>query len=42
MRAVDAIGLQPVIERRYTLRELPEALAHVERGAFGKVVVELG
>jgi NADPH:quinone reductase-like Zn-dependent oxidoreductase len=40
VRAVDATRLQPVIERRYKLRELPEALAHVERGAFGKVVIQ--
>jgi NADPH:quinone reductase-like Zn-dependent oxidoreductase len=40
-RAVDTMQLKPVIEQRYAFGELPQALAHVERGAFGKVVVEL-
>lgn len=41
VQAVDANALAPVIDARYPLRELPQALAHVERGAFGKVVVEV-
>jgi NADPH:quinone reductase-like Zn-dependent oxidoreductase len=39
--AVDAIGLKPVIDRRYPLEALPDALAHLERGAFGKLVIDL-
>ena len=39
VRAVDATGLRPVIEATYGFDELPAALAHLERGAFGKVVV---
>ena len=41
VRAVDRIGLKPVIDRRYAFSELPEALDHMARGAFGKVVVDL-
>lgn len=41
VRAVDQAGIKPVIEREYTLTELPAALEHLERGAFGKVVVRV-
>ncbi|SEA53157.1 zinc-dependent alcohol dehydrogenase family protein [Acidovorax soli] len=39
VRAVDANGLEPVIAGEYTADEVPAAFAHLERGAFGKVVV---
>lgn len=39
VRAVDATGLQPVIDAEYGHTALPEALAHLARGPFGKVVV---
>ena len=39
--AVDAIRLKPVIDRRYPFAALPEALDHLARGAFGKVVVDV-
>jgi NADPH:quinone reductase-like Zn-dependent oxidoreductase len=39
--AVDSVGLKPVIDQRYPLAELPAALDRLERGAFGKVVVEM-
>lgn len=39
--AVETIGLQPVIDRRYPFEALPEALAHLARGPFGKVVVDV-
>ncbi|MFM0336672.1 zinc-dependent alcohol dehydrogenase family protein [Paraburkholderia fungorum] len=42
VRAVDALGLKPVVDTVYPFDELPAALAHVERGAFGKVVVKVG
>lgn len=42
VRAVDHLGLKPVIDRRYALAELPEALDHLARGPFGKVVVTMG
>ncbi|MGJ0451642.1 MAG: zinc-dependent alcohol dehydrogenase family protein [Methylocystis sp.] len=40
-KAIDAIGLKPVIDRRYPLAALPDALAHLERGPFGKVVIDV-
>lgn len=39
VRAIDANGLKPVIETRYRFDELPQALAHLDRGAFGKIVL---
>ena len=41
VRAVDCIGLKPVIDGRYAFEAVPEALDHLARGAFGKVVVEM-
>jgi NADPH:quinone reductase-like Zn-dependent oxidoreductase len=41
VRAVDALGLKPVVDTVYAFDELPAALAHLERGAFGKVVVKI-
>lgn len=38
--AVDRLGLKPVIDMRYKFTEVPEALAHLDRGPFGKVVIE--
>ncbi|WP_062227996.1 zinc-dependent alcohol dehydrogenase family protein [Aureimonas frigidaquae] len=38
---VDRTGLKPVIDRRYPLAELPAALDHLDRGAFGKIVIDL-
>lgn len=39
--AVDVIGLRPVIEAEYDLADLPAALDHMARGAFGKIVVRM-
>ncbi|RJL35778.1 zinc-dependent alcohol dehydrogenase family protein [Bailinhaonella thermotolerans] len=39
VRAADRIPLRPVIAAEYALDDLPAALAHLERGAFGKVVI---
>ncbi len=41
VRAVDHLGLKPVIDRGYPLAELPAALDHLARGPFGKVVVTM-
>ncbi|BEP71756.1 MULTISPECIES: NAD(P)-dependent alcohol dehydrogenase [unclassified Variovorax] len=41
VRAVDANALKPVIAARYGFDALPAALDHLERGAFGKVVVTM-
>lgn len=39
--AIDATGLKPVIDKRYSFEALPEALAHQERGPFGKIVIDV-
>jgi len=41
VRAVEVNALEPVIAARYDFDALPEALDHLARGAFGKVVVVL-
>ncbi|KFK93508.1 MULTISPECIES: NAD(P)-dependent alcohol dehydrogenase [unclassified Serratia (in: enterobacteria)] len=41
VRAVDANGIKPVIDQRYRFDQLPEALDHLDRGAFGKIVLTL-
>jgi len=41
VRAVDRTGLKPVIDTRYPMSDLPAALGHLDRGAFGKIVVEM-
>jgi NADPH:quinone reductase-like Zn-dependent oxidoreductase len=42
VRAVDQTGLEPVIDTTYSLYQLPAALDHLERGPFGKVVLDVG
>ncbi len=41
IHAVDGTGLKPVIGARYPLRALPDALDELDRGPFGKIVVEI-
>lgn len=41
VRAVETLELKPVIDRAYDFSEVPEAFAHVARGAFGKVVIDM-
>ena len=42
VRAIEIGGLKPVIDRRYRLEQLPEALALMQGGGhFGKVVIEI-
>lgn len=38
---VERSGIKPVIDKRYPLKDLPAALDHLYRGAFGKIVIEL-
>ncbi|MFN3002508.1 zinc-dependent alcohol dehydrogenase family protein [Mycolicibacterium wolinskyi] len=38
--AVDRIALKPVIDSRYALADLPSALDRLDRGPFGKIVIE--
>lgn len=42
VRAVDRTGLKPVIDSRYPMAELFAAFEHLDRGPFGKVVIEMG
>ena len=41
VRAVDRIGLKPVIDRRYAFADLPVALDHLAAGPFGKLVINV-
>jgi NADPH:quinone reductase-like Zn-dependent oxidoreductase len=41
VRAVELLDIKPVIDAIYTLSQVPEAIAHLRRGAFGKVVVQV-
>ena len=40
-RAVDRLSLKPTIDARYAFAELPRALDHLDRGPFGKIVIEM-
>jgi NADPH:quinone reductase-like Zn-dependent oxidoreductase len=40
-RAIDQTGLKPVIGARYPLGDLPTALDQLDRGAFGKIVLNV-
>jgi NADPH:quinone reductase-like Zn-dependent oxidoreductase len=42
VRAVDRAGIKPVIDAEHAFADLPAALDHLDRGAFGKVVVKVG
>jgi NADPH:quinone reductase-like Zn-dependent oxidoreductase len=41
VRAVDRTGTVPVVDARYRLADLPAAMDHLDRGPFGKIVVEM-
>lgn len=41
VRAIDSERLQPVIDKVYGFADVPAAFEHLERGAFGKVVVSI-
>lgn len=40
--AVDQTGIKPVIDTRYPFADLPAALDRLDRGAFGKLVIDVG
>ncbi|WP_118183655.1 zinc-dependent alcohol dehydrogenase family protein [Paraburkholderia phosphatilytica] len=42
VRAVDKLKLEPVIDTTYAFDAVPDAIAHLARGAFGKIVVDVG
>ncbi len=41
IRAIDQIGLKPVIDQRFAFADLPHALDRLKAGAFGKVVIDV-
>ncbi|CAO3438894.1 zinc-dependent alcohol dehydrogenase family protein [Azospirillum endophyticum] len=41
VQAVDQTGIRPVIDSRYSFADLPAALDHLDRGPFGKVVIDV-
>lgn len=41
VRAIDQHGIKPVIDATYPFAQVPAAFAHLRRGAFGKVVIDL-
>ena len=40
-RAIDSTGIKPVIDAHYPLEDLQAALDHLDRGPFGKIVINL-
>ncbi len=38
---IDQTGLKPIIGARYRLEDLPDALDHLDRGPFGKIVIDM-
>lgn len=41
VRTVDLLGIKPVIDATYAYSQVPQAFAHLRRGAFGKIVVRV-
>jgi NADPH:quinone reductase-like Zn-dependent oxidoreductase len=41
VRAIDQIGLKPVIDVVYDFKDAVAAFAHIKRGAFGKIVIKV-
>ncbi|WP_438039660.1 zinc-dependent alcohol dehydrogenase family protein [Sorangium sp. So ce128] len=41
IRAIDGLGIRPVVAATYDLVDLPAAVAHLQGGAVGKVVVRV-
>ncbi len=39
VQAVDTNALKPVVAERYAVAQLPAAMEHLQRGAFGKLVI---
>ncbi|RVC57925.1 NAD(P)-dependent alcohol dehydrogenase, partial [Mesorhizobium sp. M2A.F.Ca.ET.046.02.1.1] len=38
-QAIEALGIRPVIDKVYGFDEVPQALQHLEKGPFGKIVI---
>jgi NADPH:quinone reductase-like Zn-dependent oxidoreductase len=41
VRFIDTHGVRPVIDETYSFDDAPSAFAHLERGPFGKIVIDL-
>lgn len=41
VRAIDQTRIVPVVDSHYSLADLPAAFEHLDRGAFGKIVIDL-
>jgi NADPH:quinone reductase-like Zn-dependent oxidoreductase len=41
VRAVDQTGIKPVIDSRFAFADLPGAFDHLDKGPFGKVVIDI-
>ncbi|MDQ0393423.1 zinc-dependent alcohol dehydrogenase family protein [Labrys monachus] len=41
VRAIDQTRIVPVVDSRYSLADLPAAFDHLDRGAFGKIVIDV-
>lgn len=41
VRMIDRHAIKPVIDQVYSFAEVPQAFAHLQRGAFGKVVIQV-
>lgn len=41
VRFIDTHGVRPVIDKTYSFDDAPSAFAHLERGPFGKIVIDL-
>jgi len=41
VRAIDQTCMVPVVDSQYSLADLPAAFDHLDRGAFGKIVIDL-
>ncbi len=41
VRAIDQAGIKPVVDSRYPLADLPAAFDHLDRGPFGKIVIDV-
>ena len=42
VNTVDKVKLKPVIDKSFSLAELPEALEQLDKGAFGKIIINMG
>ena len=41
VRAVERVGMAPVIDSRFPLSGLPDALDRLDKGPFGKIVIDM-